>query len=129
MANYALIKKDLVDNIIVWDGNGTLFPDYTVIKIEDVMVGVGWSFLDGKFIPPPESQKTHEELVAIAENKKNSLLSAATTVMAPLQDAVELGIATDDEIFKLNELRKYRVLINRVNTSVTTDIVWPDFPL
>ncbi|EEU6178823.1 tail fiber assembly protein, partial [Salmonella enterica] len=42
--------------------------------------------------------------------------------IAPLQDAVDLDIATDDEKAQLDEWKKYRVLVNRVDTSN------PDWP-
>ncbi|ECW0880022.1 tail fiber assembly protein, partial [Salmonella enterica subsp. enterica] len=46
--------------------------------------------------------------------------------IAPLQDAVDLGIATDDEKAQLDEWKKYRVLVNRVDTSAPS---WPDKPV
>ncbi|EJM0810154.1 tail fiber assembly protein [Escherichia albertii] len=38
--------------------------------------------------------------------------------MAPLQDAVDLGIVTEEETSLLAVWKKYRVLLNRVDTSV-----------
>ncbi|EBA2360193.1 tail fiber assembly protein [Salmonella enterica] len=52
-----------------------------------------------------------------AEGTKNRLLQIASEKIAPLQDAVDLGIATDDEKAQLGEWKKYRVLVNRVDTS------------
>ncbi|HGB3594706.1 TPA: tail fiber assembly protein, partial [Salmonella enterica subsp. enterica serovar Bovismorbificans] len=43
----------------------------------------------------------------------------------PLQDAVDLGIATDEEIQKLGAWKRYRVEINRIDTSNLLDISWP----
>ncbi|ENY9400323.1 tail fiber assembly protein [Salmonella enterica] len=45
--------------------------------------------------------------------------------IAPLQDAVDLGIATNDEKAQLDEWKKYRVLVNRVDTSNPD---WPEKP-
>ncbi|HHC0857871.1 TPA: tail fiber assembly protein, partial [Salmonella enterica] len=45
---------------------------------------------------------------------------------APLQDAVDLVIATDEEKSQLAEWKKYRVLVNRVDTSNPD---WPDVPV
>ncbi|MBB7069510.1 tail fiber assembly protein [Escherichia coli] len=47
---------------------------------------------------------------------------------APLQDAVDLEIATDEETSLLAAWKKYRVLVNRVDTSVAQDIEWPTSP-
>ncbi|EJA5086988.1 tail fiber assembly protein, partial [Salmonella enterica] len=57
-----------------------------------------------------------------AEGTKNRLLQMASEKIAPLQDAVDLGIATDDEKARLDEWKKYRVRVNRVDTSN------PDWP-
>ncbi|XNM43981.1 tail fiber assembly protein [Escherichia coli] len=45
--------------------------------------------------------------------------------IAPLQDAVDLAeIATEEERSLLEAWNKYRVLLNRVDTSVAPDIEW-----
>ncbi|MEJ1538552.1 tail fiber assembly protein, partial [Escherichia coli] len=41
-----------------------------------------------------------------------------------LQDAADLEIATEEEISLLEAWKKYRVLLNRVDTSVAPDIEW-----
>nr|UJL16314.1 tail fiber assembly protein [Escherichia coli] len=45
--------------------------------------------------------------------------------IAPLQDAVDLEIATEEERSLLEAWNKYRVLLNRVDTSTAPDIEWP----
>lgn len=42
-----------------------------------------------------------------------------------LMDAVNLNMATDDEKSRLTALQAYRVLLNRIDTSLAPDIVWP----
>ncbi|ECJ2365403.1 tail fiber assembly protein [Salmonella enterica subsp. enterica] len=60
-----------------------------------------------------------------AEGTKNRLLQIASEKIAPLQDAVDLDIATDDEKAQLDKWKKYRVLVNRVDTSNPD---WPEQP-
>ncbi|EFB0062974.1 tail fiber assembly protein [Salmonella enterica] len=60
-----------------------------------------------------------------AEGTKNRLLQIASEKIAPLQDAVDLGEATDKEKASLLAWRKYRVLVNRVDTSNPD---WPEQP-
>ncbi|EFG6909164.1 tail fiber assembly protein, partial [Escherichia coli] len=48
--------------------------------------------------------------------------------IAPLQDAADLEIATEEEISLLEAWKKYRVLLNRVDTSTSQDIEWPALP-
>ncbi|PZZ31534.1 tail fiber assembly protein [Escherichia coli] len=59
---------------------------------------------------------------------KNSLMQVASEHIAPLQDAVDLEIATEEETSLLEAWKKYRVLLNRVDTSTAQDIEWPALP-
>jgi hypothetical protein len=65
------------------------------------------------------------DYVGAAETEKSQRLAEATTKIAPLQDAVDLGIATDDEVAQLNAWKTYRVEVNRIDTSTAPDITWP----
>ncbi|WP_323836965.1 tail fiber assembly protein [Photorhabdus africana] len=76
-------------------------------------------------IPPPKK----EELISIAESQKAQFISLANEKITPLSDAVELGIATDEEMLLLKEWKKYRVMLNRVDTSTAPEIDWPISPL
>ncbi|EJD6401178.1 tail fiber assembly protein [Providencia rettgeri] len=75
-------------------------------------------------IPPP----TQEELIQQAEDEKQNRLQEASKIIAPLQDAADLGMAMESEVATLKKWRKYRALINRVDTSVAPDIKWPEKP-
>jgi len=75
-------------------------------------------------MPPP----TKEEAIALAIGTKASLLSEATVAISPLQDSIDLDMATVEEEKKLAAWKKYRVLVNRVDTSLAPDIEWPEKP-
>lgn len=81
-----------------------------------------FTFIDGIFtdIRPTDIQ--------INLIKKENLLYEASTKIAPLQDAVELEIATEEEIALLNNWKKYRVLLNRVDPTKSANIEWPEVP-
>jgi len=68
---------------------------------------------------------TAEQKKAEAEAERKSLRNIADNEIAWLQDAVDAGIATDNEITELSEWRKYRVLLMRVDTSHP---YWPQLP-
>lgn len=57
---YAVVNSsNLVINIILWDGQSPWFPPdgCVAIKIpENVPVTIGWSYIDGQFVPPPEPE-------------------------------------------------------------------------
>lgn len=71
---------------------------------------------------------TKEEYVLQAEYKKSEEMAKIAPIIAPLQDAVDLDMATDEELAQLNAWKKYRVLLNRVDTSTAPDIKWPPAP-
>lgn len=66
--------------------------------------------------------------VAAAKSKKDALIKAAGEAISPLQDASELGMATDEEEARYSAWRQYRVLLMRVDTALAPDIDWPAAP-
>lgn len=111
-----------------------LFPEnlsVTEINKEDVpdelpeRLDGNWVF-DGENIAPriiPES-----ELITQAEETRAQLMSEANQRIIPLQDASDLGIATDEELAQLKAWKTYRVLLSRVDTSTAPYIEWPKAP-
>ncbi|MGU7842176.1 tail fiber assembly protein [Burkholderia sp. AW33-5] len=68
---------------------------------------------------PPQDAKNFN-----AEVQRRRLEEAAAQI-APLQDAVDLGVATDEEKARLIIWKQYRVSLNRVDL---VDPVWPEEP-
>lgn len=112
-------------------------PTDAVEISEDVYLSLLEGQSKGKFISadsagtpvltdPPEP--TQAELVAQAEDKRTALMEEANASITPLQDAADLDIATDEEMESLRTWKRYRVLLNRVDTSKVPDIEWPDKP-
>jgi len=66
--------------------------------------------------------------IADAQNTKASLMQEANNTIALLQDAVDLDMATDDDVQSLTAWKKYRVLLSRVNPDDAPDIEWPVKP-
>ena len=127
MSNYALIKNGVVENIVVWDGNGDLFSDYLVIKLnDDTVAAPGWSY-DGKsFIAPPEPEKSHEELVTEADAEKQSLLGYASSRIVVWQTKLLMGRKlTVDETASLNAWMDYIDAVTAIDTETAPDITWP----
>jgi len=75
--------------------------------------------------------KKAEQKAAIdrASGEKAQRLQQATDTINPLQDAVDLEMATDEETAQLTAWRKYRVLLTRVDISTAPDIDWPQAPI
>ncbi|WFX57884.1 tail fiber assembly protein [Enterobacter roggenkampii] len=105
--------------------NDDVFAEYSALPPAGKVRGVS---ADGspEWIDAP--QPTSEEQIAIAERQKLTLRMDADSEIAWRQDAVDAGIATEEETAALVEWRKYRVLLMRVYTSTAPDIEWPTIP-
>ncbi|MDU7837696.1 MAG: tail fiber assembly protein [Pantoea sp.] len=128
---YAIIDDSgTVINVTVWDGESEWTPpdNTTAVKCGDSGAGIGWSYKDGVFTPPPAPEVPKSELIAQVVQQKTSLIAEASQSISILQDAVDLDMATEDEKNQLTAWKKYRVLLNRVDTSTAPDIPWPDKP-
>ncbi|EKS6641291.1 tail fiber assembly protein [Enterobacter asburiae] len=71
---------------------------------------------------------TQQELITNAGFMKASKMSQADETIKPLQDAVDTGMSTDEESKRLLAWKRYRVLLNRVETSSAPNIEWPECP-
>ncbi|MEX9886282.1 tail fiber assembly protein [Providencia rettgeri] len=71
---------------------------------------------------------TQKELIQQAEYEKQNKIQEVSKIIAPYQDAIDLGIATDKELMQLNAWKQYRVDLNRIDTATAPDITWPEKP-
>ena len=136
---YALIQDGKVISCIVWDGPEVAPMEFAkgvtyaaVPDGEGNQPSIGWIF-DGKsFIAPaPTDEQINEQKEhKIANNiaMKSSLIALATEAIAPLQDAVELDDANNQETASLKEWKQYRVAVNRIDANTSEDILWPAMP-
>lgn len=72
-----------------------------------------------------DAEKQHAADVAAAETQKKQMINQVSDDISILQDAVNLNMATDNEKSRLTSLRSYRVLLNRVDTSLAPNVIWP----
>lgn len=100
---------------------------------EGLVVTVKYGF---KIVPAPEPvvepvpDPTPEELAQAARSTRDQLLLVAAIRIDPLQDAVDLGDASDAEVSSLERWKQYRVALNRVELQpgFPTMISWPVAP-
>lgn len=125
MLDYALIKNGVVENVVIWDGEGDIFADYTAVSITGLNVGIGWSY-DGKtFTAPPALELTHEEYVGQAELTKAGLLSSARTIISIWQSELLLGSISDEDKASLITWLAYIKAVEAVDTSTAPYVIWP----
>ena len=67
--------------------------------------------------------------VSFAEGEKKRLMQDATLTIETLQDAVDLGEASENEVSILTVWKKYRVYLSRVSPDAAPDIEWPALPV
>ncbi|WP_150294770.1 tail fiber assembly protein [Pseudomonas extremaustralis] len=71
-----------------------------------------------------------QQILKSANSERDSLLANAGLRIAPLQDAVDLGTATEDEKARLKIWKEYRVSVGRVKDQpgFPSTIDWPAIP-
>ncbi|EFU2869574.1 tail fiber assembly protein [Salmonella enterica] len=91
------------------------------VPYDDIISGK-YQFVDNRII-----MRTYNEIeiTQITNMEKAERLKLANKKIMPLQDAVDPGIATTEEMQKLDAWKKYRVEINRTNASNSLNISWP----
>lgn len=92
---------------------------YEVAEYPDDVAHVIYKYAGDSFLSQEPSS------AEIAEQEKKRLIDEATAKISVLQDAVDFGDATDEEAEKLTAWKKYRIMVNRVDTS---NPVWPATP-
>ena len=81
-----------------------------------------YRYENGEFV------KFVQPAIEVAAQQKSTLLSQAAAVIAPLQDAVDVDDATDEELASLKAWKKFRVALNRLDLAAAPDIDWPAVP-
>lgn len=84
-----------------------------------------WAWNGIKIIP---RELTQDEEIQQAKTRKSELLAETSDIIAPLQDASDLGIVTDEEAASLLLWKRYRVMLNRLDLSTAPAIEWPERP-
>lgn len=77
------------------------------------------------------AQPTGDQLRQIVDAKRDELLMVAGLRIAPLQDAVDLGRATQRDSAMLLQWKQYRIDVNRVTlqSGYPVEIQWPAQPM
>lgn len=144
---YDCLKKFPEDTFKLIIDNTGLILAFSQVSDRLPMVPDGCSVVDSKFLPKDfvnnltfmydlESGKIKpreyslEEIKARVDKKKTSLMEQILTTINPLQFAVDLDMATEEEKVRLKSLQRYVVMLNRVPLQETypTGVVWPDIP-
>ncbi|HHI8668564.1 TPA: tail fiber assembly protein, partial [Escherichia coli] len=102
-----------------------------LINISDIseQPGIGWAYSDGVFTAPLPPERSHDELVADAEQKKQSLIDAAMVNISVIQLKLQAGRKlTQEETTRLNVVLDYIDAVTATDTSTAPDVIWPELP-
>lgn len=129
MKTYARIENQRVAEIVALNVKpeklyhpSLVWVDITVLPVQP---DVNYCYSDGVFTAPVTES---ENAALIASSRLAAEMDEANRTIAPLQDAVDISIATDEEITRLTEWKRYRVELSRIDTSKAPDIEWPVKP-
>lgn len=105
----------------------TLYPaGFTVVETNYLPEGCnihgGWQYKNEVVSAVPSDP------VKLATSELKKRLADANSRIEVLQDACDMGIASDEEKASLLAWKKYRVELSRVNTDDAPDITWPEPP-
>ncbi len=128
---YALIdKKNNIINTISWDGKSELTLEKGIVAVDctDSYCMIGGVYKDGSFYPPKLPEKSKGDLIFQCENERSNLISYAQGRISILQYSIDTDMATEEEISLLKSLKRYVVLLSRIDTSLAPEIEFPVNP-
>lgn len=113
-----------------WPQDGIEISDEDAVRFNggNKPTGKMLGMVSGTLAWVDEPPLSPEQKISDAENMKATFRAKADSEISWRQDAVDAGIATDEETSTLTQWKKYRVLLMRVDTSTAPDIEWPTPP-
>lgn len=120
--NQILYSKITGERVYI-SGLGALPADVTTTAPDGNYMrwnGEGWE---------KDTEAERDAAVSFAESEKKRLMQEATLCIETLQDAVDLGEATENETSMLMVWKKYRVYLSRISPDDAPDIEWPPLPV
>lgn len=135
--NYAIVDMsgDIV-NIVSWDGEFPFDPGdgLTLVLIPDglnVGLGIGWTCIDGVFIPPPPPviiPPTPEEILKANTDELSWRSQAAGGFIASaIYARFDFGDGTDEATLHAKAWQGYYIALQAVDLTVE-HAAWPDTP-
>lgn len=129
MKTYARIENQRVAEIVALNVKPETLYHPSLVWVDITALpeqpDINYRYSDGVFTAPVTDAENAE---LIASSRLAAETDEASRVIAPLQDAVDISIATDEEITRLAKWKRYRVELSRIDTSKAPDITWPVRP-
>lgn len=130
MKTYARIEEQRVAEIVSLSVKPEKLYHPSLIWVDITALAeqpdVNYLYSDGVFTAPVIEA---EDVVFLASSRLAAEMDDANRTIAPLQDAVDISMATDEETARLAEWKKYRVMLSRIDVSAAPDIDRPEKPV
>ena len=93
MANYAVVKNGVVENVVVWDGvtEFSVADSELVEATESARIGGSWDGNVFTFVEPPAPEPTAEQ-VALTENKVSAKSKLTALGLSEAEISAAFGI-------------------------------------
>ena len=95
---------------------------------QDVLIGSKQEISEEDALNLVELKLTSPDYLVMPIDKKKQLRLIADAEIAWLQDAIDTGIASNEEASLIVAWKHYRVELMRVDTSKGMEIIWPLMP-
>lgn len=119
-------SQNIVDNIIVWQNGDTWAGPETVVEIaDDVVVSVGYSYLNGQFIAPPTPAPTPEQLTA--QCKQQAIVLLQQTDWTSIPDVANPAVS-NPYLINQSEFLAYRSQVRELAVNPVPNPVFPTEP-
>jgi len=129
MKTYARIENQRVAEIVALNVKPEKLYHPSLVWVDITALpeqpDINYRYSDGVFTAP---ETDAENAALIASSRLAAETDEANRVIAPLQDAVDISIATDAEIARLAEWKRYRVALSRIDINKALDSEWPERP-
>lgn len=129
MKTYARIENQRVAEIVALNVKPEKLYHPSLVWVDITALpeqpDINYRYSDGVFTAP---ETDSENAVLIASSRLAAEMDEANRTIAPLQDAVDISIATDEEIARLAEWKRYRVALSRIDSGQAPNIEWPARP-
>ncbi|MGC0833778.1 tail fiber assembly protein [Pantoea agglomerans] len=129
MKTYARIENQRVAEIVALNVKPEKLYHPSLVWVDITALpeqpDANYQYRDGVFSAPVTETGN---AALIASSRLATETDEANRVIAPLQDAVDISIATDADIARLAEWKRYRVALSRIDINKALDSEWPERP-
>ena len=129
MQTYAIIDGINVINIIEYESQPSNpppgFEDPIIAVLATAGVYVGWTYVDGQFVPPVPPTPTPEELIQQCKSTATNILNSTDWTAIP--DVAD-PLKSNPYLMNQDEFVAYRSTVRNYAVNPVVDPVWPTQP-